>query len=459
MCVAAPTKGEPMNLQCPHCQRTIGIPESLAGRTVGCPLCKQSFTAPMVSPITATPPTLPISEVAEPAMLADDTRHLEWQATPMFLCVIVACCYLLSFVLLFLPWQRVLAPSMLNAAGKTPAAPMRDVVLVVGCPASLNERTPSGDLKLEAVKKAATDFVDKLPEQMRLALVMYGHKRENVCGVELVRKLDKIDGGARSELKKRIAGINPVGLAPMAEALRMAGEELAKNQAGGGIVLIADCVDTCDGDALAQVASLNKRIQLTHGANILGFGVIPKDLRALRYIAQAGKGTFVDCQTVAELDAAAASFLKETRQTVEQDVITSSLANTNQSGLSMAFGADPVPASMLMVLYFLCTAAGLLGAIGLTVLTVRVDSPGSQLKPWLILGVLVLSGLGFLVLGLQMILGFPIETDFQRYVFTYRSVWLLLALLTNLLAAVAATALFALQRRPAGRLPKVRVEW
>ena len=32
--------------QCPHCHRTLSIPDSLAGQAVSCPSCNQTFTAP-----------------------------------------------------------------------------------------------------------------------------------------------------------------------------------------------------------------------------------------------------------------------------------------------------------------------------------------------------------------------------------------------------------------------------
>ncbi|MBI3410132.1 MAG: hypothetical protein HY040_17455 [Planctomycetes bacterium] len=40
-----------MDLLCPHCQKKLDIPETVAGQTVRCPHCAASFTAPGLAPI------------------------------------------------------------------------------------------------------------------------------------------------------------------------------------------------------------------------------------------------------------------------------------------------------------------------------------------------------------------------------------------------------------------------
>lgn len=387
------------------------------------------------------------------------SHSLVLRLEPLTVRCTVAALFLFNFFLLFFPWHRVLVPSML-VAGKPPPAPLKDVVLIVGCPASLNERAPAGDLKVDAVKKAAVEFIDKLPESMRLALILYGHKRGGECHAEIVHKLGVLNTEVRNELKKLIAEVNPVGLSPVADGLKLAGEELARNQAGGGIVLIADGADTCDGDPLAQVASLSKRLEMNHGVNVLGFSVIPKDIRTLRNIAQ-GKGKFFDAQTISELDEAVATILKETRTTVESDFIASSLVNTNQSGLSMAFGADPVPAAFLSLVYFCLVVLGAAAGIGLLALHLAPPLKSLEIRfsPVLRLGMIALSAGALLVLALQLFIGFPIESEFRRHAFTYRSSWLTLVFLTNALALLSTLMLFWLERKPDGTIPQARIEW
>jgi hypothetical protein len=42
-----------MNLICPHCQKTVTLPEELAGQTSKCPECNGPFTVPLSSPAPA----------------------------------------------------------------------------------------------------------------------------------------------------------------------------------------------------------------------------------------------------------------------------------------------------------------------------------------------------------------------------------------------------------------------
>lgn len=395
-----------------------------------------------------------------PETVAEPGRRLSVRLTTPTLRWLIAGLFLLDALVLFLPWQRVLVPGRLQAA--TPPVAIKDLVLIVGCPASLNERTPAGELKLDAVKKAAGTFIDKLPERVRLALVVYGNNRDAECGVATARKLGPLDSAARSELNGILAKINPVGLAPLAKALKQAGDELASNAGSGGIILIGDTVDTCEGDAKAEAAALAKRRELTYGVHVLGFGVIPKDLRPLRNIAQTGKGKFHDAQTSAELDEMVATVLKETGAAAEETFITGSLADAKQTGLRMAFGADPLPAAFLMMLYCLLTFLGLCGALAaltLPKLPQTRDGLALRLSPWIGRALLAVSAIALLLLVVQMVIGFPIETGFRQYVFTYRSLWLYFALVLSMATTAAAYLLYRRESHPQ-RLPvSAQVEW
>ena len=55
----------PEIIHCPQCERKLRVPEELLGRTVKCPTCGVTFTAPTV----AAPEVLPAEEVPEPAPL------------------------------------------------------------------------------------------------------------------------------------------------------------------------------------------------------------------------------------------------------------------------------------------------------------------------------------------------------------------------------------------------------
>ncbi len=60
--------------RCPHCRKTIRIPESAAGRHVRCPSCKNELTVGKNLSLEAAVPLAPISAKPTPVALAEDTR-------------------------------------------------------------------------------------------------------------------------------------------------------------------------------------------------------------------------------------------------------------------------------------------------------------------------------------------------------------------------------------------------
>src|SRR5262249_21392284 len=53
-----------MNLQCPNCQKMLGVPEQYAGQLMKCPMCQNTFTVPGLPQgpgPAAVPPTSPLA--------------------------------------------------------------------------------------------------------------------------------------------------------------------------------------------------------------------------------------------------------------------------------------------------------------------------------------------------------------------------------------------------------------
>jgi hypothetical protein len=86
--------------------------------------------------------------------------------------------------------------------------------------------------------------------------------------------------------------------------LRVAGNELAKSDGLGGLILITDGMETCHGDPNAEAAKLAANPKLSFGIHVVGFDVDPKERQAVEGIAKSGKGTFYDAQSPAKLNEA-----------------------------------------------------------------------------------------------------------------------------------------------------------
>jgi hypothetical protein len=108
--------------------------------------------------------------------------------------------------------------------------------------------------------------------------------------------------------------LQPTGSTPIALSLRTAGEELRKNNALCGLVLITDGVETCSGNPAAEAAALAANLKLSFGVNVVGFGVKAEENASLKAIADAGHGKYYsadDANKLAEFVAAIAREIQE----------------------------------------------------------------------------------------------------------------------------------------------------
>jgi hypothetical protein len=166
----------------------------------------------------------------------------------------------------------------------------------------MGEQTRDGQVKMDVAKHVVADLVARIPEKLRVALVIYGYDKNLNCqAVQVARSLAPLDASGKSELTALIATLRPVANTPIALALETAGRELAKNDAPCGMVLLSDGKETCGGNPIEVAATLASRLKLSYGVNVIGFDVQNEERDSLAEIARAGKGKYYNAQTAAEL--------------------------------------------------------------------------------------------------------------------------------------------------------------
>jgi len=187
-------------------------------------------------------------------------------------------------------------------AGKRIAAKsshdITDFAIILDCSGSMIDKTREGSTKMEVAKRVVADLIAKVPNGRRLTFLVYGHDAKLECkAIKVVRPLSEIDDAGKAELKDFIKTLQPVGHTPIARSLQIAGQELAKNKAACGLILITDGMETCHGDPSAEAARLSRELNLAFGLHIIGFDVDPKELEAVKEIARAGKGKYYDARS------------------------------------------------------------------------------------------------------------------------------------------------------------------
>lgn len=190
-----------------------------------------------------------------------------------------------------------------------------DFAILLDCSGSMMEQMQDGQPKMETAKRVIADLVQKIPDGLRLTFIIYGHDKAQECqAVQVMRELAPIDAAGKAELVGRIDVLRPAGATPIALALRAAGQELAKENASSGLVLISDGKETCQGNPAAEAAQLAQTLNLSFGVNVVGFDVKPDERAALEQIAQAGRGQYYNAASATELAQALSTVQQELQQ-------------------------------------------------------------------------------------------------------------------------------------------------
>src|SRR3954447_20565151 len=174
-----------------------------------------------------------------------------------------------------------------------------DLALIVDYSGSMNAKMKDGATKVASAKKCVSDLIDKLPNDLNVALVVYGTSKQRGCeSIDIVQPLGPINKAA---LRTKITGFNASGMTPIAASLIKAGEELKKAKGGSAIVLVTDGAESCHGDPAGVAAKLAAEFGVKFGINVIGFGIEPKEKAELGSIADKGHGKLMTVENADEL--------------------------------------------------------------------------------------------------------------------------------------------------------------
>lgn len=185
------------------------------------------------------------------------------------------------------------------------ATPVRVVVAVDGS-GSMAGRL-DGRSKLEMARRAALGFVDGLPASVEASLLVFGQQGSNdeagkarsCAAVDTLAPMSK----DRAGLVGGVNNLKAVGWTPLAMALERA-ETLLKTSSVAGeqlIYVVSDGEETCGGDPVEVARRINAG-KTRAIVNVIGFGLPSRDAAALKAVADAGDGSFVNVEDQADYD-------------------------------------------------------------------------------------------------------------------------------------------------------------
>ena len=196
----------------------------------------------------------------------------------------------------------MLAPGAPQAAPGVPDRPLGANRLIVAIDSSGSMAGQAGGMsKMDAAKRAATAFLNNVPKETQVGLIVFGHKGSNGAGGKTascagVEMLYPLGTGNAAQIDAAMGKFRATGWTPLASAITMAGNSFAPGDPGRQVVyVVSDGVETCGGDPVAAARALNTG-PVRAIVNIIGFDLKAADRVQLKAVADAGGGTFVETQ-------------------------------------------------------------------------------------------------------------------------------------------------------------------
>lgn len=153
--------------------------------------------------------------------------------------------------------------------------------------------------RMNAAKKAITEFVKELPKEANVGLRVYGHKGTgsnadkalSCSSSELIYPLSSYESAS---FEQALSKATPAGWTPISLALTEAQKDLSafKGESNTNIIyLVSDGISTCD-DQPVEAAKALYNSDITPIVNIIGFNVNHEGQKQLQEIAKATEGTY-----------------------------------------------------------------------------------------------------------------------------------------------------------------------
>ncbi|MBN9023411.1 MAG: VWA domain-containing protein, partial [Rhizobiales bacterium] len=174
-------------------------------------------------------------------------------------------------------------------------------MLILDASGSMWGQLQGGITKIEIARDVMGQFFATRDASIPLGVVAYGHNRRGDCtDIEVIAPTGVQDPAA---LSQRLNGINPRGMTPISESLRVAAGQIPPTAEEADIILVTDGLETCDADPCAVAAQLaGEGIKIR--AHVVGFGLTEQEAEALACVPDQTGGQLLRPQSGAELTAA-----------------------------------------------------------------------------------------------------------------------------------------------------------
>lgn len=178
------------------------------------------------------------------------------------------------------------------------AVPDKAAVLILDASGSMWGQLEGGITKIEVARDVMGQFFSTRDATIPLGVIAYGHNRRGDCSdIQVIAQTGVQDAGALSD---RLNRLNPRGMTPISESLRLAAGQIPPTAEEADIILVTDGLETCEADPCAVAAQLaSEGIKIR--AHVVGFGLTEQEAEALACVPDQTGGQLLRPQSGAEL--------------------------------------------------------------------------------------------------------------------------------------------------------------
>ena len=147
-----------------------------------------------------------------------------------------------------------------------------------------------GKARITIARETLSSVLADLPDDLELGFMTYGHREKGNCGD--IEMLVEPAVGTGAAIAQAAEGINPKGMTPISDAVRLAAESLRFTEEKATVILITDGLETCEVDPCKLATELEGQgIDFT--THVLGFGLSDEEGQQVACLAENTGGQYL----------------------------------------------------------------------------------------------------------------------------------------------------------------------
>lgn len=152
--------------------------------------------------------------------------------------------------------------------------------------------------RISIARDTLSSVLSTLPSDLELGLMTYGHRERGNCSD--IEMLVEAAPGTSDRIVAAANKINPKGMTPLSDAVRLAAENLRYTEERATVILITDGLETCEIDPCALGNELES-MGIDFTAHVLGFGLSDDEGRQVACLAENTGGQYLSASDGAAL--------------------------------------------------------------------------------------------------------------------------------------------------------------